>query len=47
MVRFAVPARDFEPIAAAKRRFGTVGVAGLLARLCREALKLCRGAVRK
>ena len=46
-VRFAVPVRDYAPIARAKRRFGTVAVARLLARLCREVLTLCPTAARK
>jgi len=44
VVRFAVPAREYPPIQRAKLRFGTVAVAALLARLCREVLKLCRTA---
>lgn len=46
-VRFAVPDRDYPPIAKAKRRFGTVAVARLLARLCREALRLCPSAAHR
>ena len=46
-VGFAVPARDYPSIDQAKRRFGTVAVARLLARLCREVLRLCRGAVHR
>lgn len=46
-VRFAVPARDYPPVARAKRRFGTVAVARLLGLLCRQVLTLCRTAARK
>ena len=46
-VRFAVPDRDYTPIARAKRIFGTVAVARLLSRLCREMLKLCPTAARR
>jgi hypothetical protein len=46
-VRFAVPARDYPPVARAKLRFGTVAVARLLACLCRQVLTLCRTAARK
>jgi hypothetical protein len=47
MVRFAVPTRDYEPIAKAKLRFGSAAVARLLTRLCRQVLSLCRGATHK
>ena len=47
MVRFAVTDREFGPISRAKHRFGTVAVARLLARLCREVLGLCRAAGHK
>ena len=43
----AVRAWDYPAIARAKRRFGTVAVAGLLARLCREVLRLCHAADRR
>ena len=46
-VRFAVPKRDYAAIAKAKGIFGTVAVASLLARLCREVLRLCPTAVHK
>lgn len=46
-VCFAVPDRDYAPIAQAKRRFGTVAVARLLSRLCREMLKLCPTVARR
>jgi hypothetical protein len=46
-VRFAVPVRDYPPIARAKRIFGTVAVTRLLARLCRGILELCPPSARK
>lgn len=44
IVRFAVPAREYPAIQRAKGRFGTVAVARLVARFCREVLRLCRTA---